>query len=238
MYNQFSLNTKNLTNVRSLLIEDDAGFINPDEPRNQPFINEISKIQSDKLTIVEPLVLYVVLQKYGVINKNGRVYPEHVLRKVNELYQEAIRTRSAIGELNHPETITIDGGRVSHNIIETWWEGKTLMGKMEIIMTPGFVKHGIVSTVGDEVANIIRNRIRIGVSSRGVGSLKEVNGQLIVQDDFQMVCWDIVTQPSVPGSYMAIDRPQLQQFVEQTNSTSSPLTEALDNYLIGNKLVL
>ena len=78
-----------------------------------------------------------------------------------------------------------------------------LNGKMEILMTPGFINYGIVSTKGDEVANLLRNRIKIGVSSRGVGSLVEGrNGEQIVQDDFEIICWDVVTAPSTPGSWM------------------------------------
>jgi hypothetical protein len=76
--------------------------------------------------------------------------------------------------LDHPESAIIAGDRISHNIIETWWEGHTLMGKMEILMTPGFINYGIVSTKGDEVANLLRNRIKIGVSSVVLVLLKKV----------------------------------------------------------------
>ena len=179
------------------LIEQDAGYISPDEPRNQAFINEIKKLEAGKIVIAEPLVVYVVLQKFGILNRNGRIYPESVLKRQVELYQDAIRERRAVGELDHPESSIIAGDRISHNIIETWWEGHTLMGKMEILMTPGFINYGIVSTKGDEVANLLRNRIKIGVSSRGVGSLVEGrNGEQIVQDDFEIICWDVVTAPS------------------------------------------
>ena len=183
------------------LIEQDAGYISPDEPRNQAFINEIKKLEAGKIVIAEPLVVYVVLQKFGILNRNGRIYPESVLKRQVELYQDAIRERRAVGELDHPESSIIAGDRISHNIIETWWEGHTLMGKMEILMTPGFINYGIVSTKGDEVANLLRNRIKIGVSSRGVGSLVEGrNGEQIVQDDFEIICWDVVTAPSTPLS--------------------------------------
>ena len=182
------------------LIEQDAGYISPDEPRNQAFINEIKKLEAGKIVIAEPLVVYVVLQKFGILNRNGRIYPESVLKRQVELYQDAIRERRAVGELDHPESSIIAGDRISHNIIETWWEGHTLMGKMEILMTPGFINYGIVSTKGDEVANLLRNRIKIGVSSRGVGSLVEGrNGEQIVQDDCEIICWDVVTAPSTPG---------------------------------------
>ena len=215
------------------LIEQDAGYINPDEPRNQAFINEINKIDiGNKLTIVEPLIVYVVLQKYDVLNRNGRIYPESILKKQNQIYQEAIRERRAVGELDHPESSIIAGDRISHNIVETWWEGKTLMGKMEILMTPGFINLGIVSTKGDEVANLLRNRIKIGVSSRGVGSLKEgKGGEQIVQDDFEIICWDVVTAPSTPDAWIFKSHEEARPYVENTEIKKPLMTESLNDKL-------
>jgi hypothetical protein len=218
------------------LIEHDAGYISPDEPRNQPFINELRKLETGKLVIAEPLVVYVILQKYGILNRNGRVYPKEILVRQNELYQKAIRERSAVGELDHPESSIIAGDRISHNIIETWWEGHTLMGKMEILMTPGFINYGIVSTKGDEVANLLRNRIKIGVSSRGVGSLKEGrNGEQIVQDDFEIICWDVVTAPSTPDAWIFKNVEEAKPYVENVEIKKPIIKEnfidKLDNFL-------
>jgi hypothetical protein len=219
------------------LIEHDAGYISPDEPRNQAFINEIKKLETGKLVIVEPLIVYVVLQKYGILNRNGRVYPEAVLKTQDKLYQEAIRERRAVGELDHPESSIIAGDRISHNIIETWWEGHTLMGKMEIVMSPGFINLGIISCKGDDVANLLRNRIKIGVSSRGVGSLVEgKNGEQIVQDDFEIICWDVVTAPSTPGSWIGRSREEMGQYVEGVEVKKpiikETLKDKLDNFLL------
>jgi len=215
------------------LIESDAGYISPDDIRNKPFINEMKKLEvGNKLSMNEPLIVYVVLQKYGVKNRNGRIYTEPILRREVDRYQQLIRERRAIGELDHPESSIIAGDRISHNIIETWWEGKTLMGKMEILMTPGYINYGIVSTKGDEVANLLRNNIMIGVSSRGVGSLREVNGDHIVQDDFEIICWDVVTAPSTPGSWMFRGKDEAKPFVESTIKGNNTLTEGLDNFLL------
>jgi hypothetical protein len=219
------------------LIEHDAGYISPDEPRNQPFINEIKKLETGKLVIAEPLIVYVILQKYGVLNRNGRVYPESILKRQNEIYQKAIRERSAVGELDHPESSIIAGDRISHNLIETWWEGQTLMGKMEILMTPGFINYGIVSTKGDEVANLLRNRIKIGVSSRGVGSLKEgKNGEQIVQDDFEIICWDVVTAPSTPDAWIFKNVEEAKPYVESVEVkrtiTEEKLSDKLNKFLL------
>jgi hypothetical protein len=210
------------------LIEQDAGYISPDEPRNLPFINEMKKLETGKVIIGEPLVVYVILQKYGILNRNGRIYPEHILKKQNELYQELIKSRGAVGECDHPESSVISLDRISHNIIETWWEGRTLMGKMEILMTPGFINYGIVSTKGDEVANLLRNRIKIGVSSRGVGSLKEgKNGEQIVQEDFEIICWDIVTAPSTPDAWIFKNVEEAKPYVESVTTTKNVIKENL-----------
>jgi hypothetical protein len=215
-----------------ILIEHDAGFISPDEPRNQPFINEMKKLDTGRMSIVEPLVVYVVLQKYGILNRNGRIYPESVLKKQDQLYQQAIRERRAVGELDHPESSVIAGDRISHNIIETWWENHTLMGKMEILMTPGYINYGIVSTKGDDVANLLRNRIKIGVSSRGVGSLKEGrNGEQIVQEDFEIICWDVVTAPSTPDAWIFKNHEDSKPYVENAEIKKTPITENLNNNL-------
>jgi hypothetical protein len=214
-----------------ILIEQDAGYISPIESRNQPIIKEFKKIdigQSD----FKSLIVYVVLQKYGVKNRNGRIYTEEILKKQNEIYQQAIRERRAIGELDHPESSIIAGDRISHNIVETWWEGRTLMGKMEILMTDGFINYGIVSTKGDEVAHLLKRNIMIGVSSRGVGSLKEVKGDFIVQDDFELICWDVVTAPSTPGSWVFKDRQEAKPYVENRIITKNNLTEGFDKFLL------
>ena len=214
------------------LIEHDSGFIDPNDVRNQQFINEINKLESGKLTIVEPLIVYVVLQKHSILNRNGRVYPEVILKKQNELYQEAIRERRAVGELDHPESSIIAGDRISHNIVQTWWEGHTLMGKMEILMSPGYIKSGIESNKGDAVANLLRHRIKIGVSSRGVGSLVEgKNGEQIVQDDFEIICWDVVTAPSTPDAWIFKSHEEAKPYVENITHIKPILKETLNDKL-------
>jgi len=216
-----------------ILIESDAGYIDPTEKRNQPFVNEVQNLAEGKaMKIAEPLVVYVVLQKFGVENRNGRIYPEHILKREDEKYQELIRERRALGESDHPESSIISNSRISHNILETWWEGKTLMGKMEIIMSPGFINQGIISCEGDLIANLLRKGIKIGVSSRGVGSLQEMNGKNIVQDDFELICWDIVTSPSTPGSWMFRKEQEAQPFVESVQIKKTNLNDKLDKFLL------
>lgn len=214
-----------------LLIEGDAGFIEPNDIRNKPFITEMNKVGKGPI-MVEPLVLFVVLQKYGVENRNGRIYPEAILKREARNYQQLIDMRLAIGESDHPESSVISNSRVSHEIKKIWWEGRTLVGEIEIIMSPGFINQGIISCEGDQIANMLRKGIRVGVSSRGVGSLEEVAGKLLVQDDFELICWDIVTSPSTPGSYMFNSASEAQPFMESKQKKDNLLIDKLDNFLL------
>jgi len=133
---------------------------------------------------------------------------------------------------DHPESSIISNDRVSHEIKKIWWEGKTMVGEMEILMSPGFIKQGIISCEGDRIANMIRRGIRVGVSSRGVGSVKDVGGNLIVQDDFELICWDIVTNPSTPGSYTFTNRANAKPFMESEIKVKPLLIEHLDDFLL------
>lgn len=199
-----------------ILIESD-GFISLDYGRNNKQLKEdISK--DGGWFVPHPFVVDCVLQKFGIKNANGRIYPENVLKREAEKYQRMIQERMALGELNHPSESTIDLGRISHNIIEMHWEGATLVGKLEINTSEGFRKHGIVTTRGDEMANLLINGYKIGVSSRGVGSVEQKLGQYIVGEDFELICWDVVSSPSTPGAYIG-SREELQQYVE-SNTTS------------------
>ncbi len=222
---------KNEIDKKGILIEYDAGYISPND--NKHFINEINKLTRGESIVEEPLVVYAVMQKYGVENRNGRIYPESILRKEAENYLKLIKDKRAMGEADHPESSIVAISRISHNVIELWWEGNVLMGKLEIIMSPGFVNQGIISCEGDLVANLLRKGLKIGVSSRGVGSLEKEHGKNIVQDDFELICWDIVTSPSTPGSWIYDEEPTPEeQMSESKNNTDKELLiDSLDNFL-------
>ena len=120
---------------------------------------------------------------------------------------------------NHPSESTIDLGRISHNITELHWEGRTLVGKMELNITEGYRRHGIVSSYGDTIANLLLNGYKIGVSSRGLGSVEQKMGQYIVGDDFELICWDCVSDPSTNNAYISLDGEDgLKQYVETDES--------------------
>jgi len=190
-----------------ILIEYDAGHISPEE--NKRIISEMKDMDFS-----QDLILYAVLQKFDTPNKNGRIYPENILKRENEKYQSIIKKGGALNELNHPSSSLIDLDRVSHSILETWWEGKVLMGKIKLFTSPGWKKMGIVSTKGDQAAMLIMNGATLGISSRGVGSLKNIKGQNIVQEDFELVCFDLVSSPSTPGAYVFKDQNDRERYQE------------------------
>ena len=194
---------------RGILIEYDAGHVSPID--NQRIISEMKETDFS-----QDIILYAVLQKYDTPNKNGRIYPEVLLKRENEKYQTLIKKGGALNELNHPSSSLIDLDRVSHSIIETWWDGKILMGKIKLFTSPGWKKMGIVSTKGDQAAMLLMNGATLGISSRGVGSLKNVRGQNIVQEDFELVCYDLVSSPSTPGAYVFKDPSDREQYQEST----------------------
>ena len=187
---------------KGILVEYDAGYINPTESRNVEIIKESNGI----LDHSKPIEFYAVLQKYNTPNRNGRTYPERILKREAENYKKMIKKGTALSELNHPESSLIDLDRVSHAITDVWWEGNVLMGKIKLLTSPGYHESGICSTKGDLAANYLRQGVTLGISSRGVGSLKKVGEQNEVQDDFELICFDLVSSPSTPGAYLFLNK--------------------------------
>ena len=116
---------------------------------------------------------------------------------------------------NHPSDSTIDLGRISHNIIELHWEGNTVVGKLELNISEGFRRSGICSTLGDTVANLLLNGYKIGVSSRAVGSVEQKLGVLMVGDDLELICWDVVSDPSTNNAWISMNgKEEMQTWIE------------------------
>jgi hypothetical protein len=236
------INTNNELNKKSILIEYDAGYINPTETRNV----EIIKESKGMLDHSKPFEFYAVLQKYNTPNRNGRIYPERILKREAENYKKMINKGIALSELNHPESSLIDLDRVSHAITEVWWEGNVLMGKIKLLTSPGFHESGVCSTKGDLAANYLRQGVTLGISSRGVGSLKKVGEQNEVQDDFELICFDLVSSPSTPGAYLfqnpddrfnyeenleEENKMKVERQVGETGNKSLDLMKKLNDYL-------
>jgi hypothetical protein len=192
-----------------ILIEYDAGYINPKSENNNYIMESKSFLDYSK-----PFEFYAVLQKYNTPNRNGRVYPEKILKREAENYKKMIEKGTSLSELNHPESSLIDLDRVSHIITEVWWDGPVLLGKLRLLTSPGFHERGICSTKGDLAANYLRQGVTLGISSRGVGSLKKVGEQNEVQDDFELICFDLVSSPSTPGAYLFLNKDDRMKFDE------------------------
>ena len=140
------------------------------------------------------VTIKAILQRANAQNQNGRVYTRELLqREVDKYMNEFVRHRGAMGELDHPSDATIAVKNVSHIVTEMHWEGDDLVGTLEILSTPA----------GNIVKELMKNNIRLGVSSRGMGAVTELsNGVLKVEDDFHLICFDIVSNPSTHGAYL------------------------------------
>jgi hypothetical protein len=196
-----------------ILIEMDAGWISPKDKFNENVLRE-----AKEMDYRNPFEFYAVLQKYNTPNRNGRFYPERILKREADNYKKAIAKGLSTSELNHPESSLIDLDRVSHLITDIWWDGIILMGKLKLLTSPGFHERGIVSTKGDQAANLMRQGVTLGISSRGVGSLKKVGERNEVQDDFELICFDLVSSPSTPGAYLfsnADDRSKYEENLDE-----------------------
>lgn len=135
-----------------------------------------------------------IVQRANKKNQNGRVYGRKILeREINGYIEDFINKSCAYGELDHPESSIVSLKNASHIMKELWWEGDDLLGRLEILNTPS----------GNIVKEIAKAGHGIGISSRGTGSVKQTNeGYLEVQNDYGLVCFDIVSNPSTQGSWM------------------------------------
>lgn len=140
------------------------------------------------------LVVEGLVQRANAKNQNGRVYPREVLlREVDKYMKGPIAENRALGELDHPESSVINLKNACHNILELWWEGDDLVGKIEVLPTPS----------GNILKELFLNNITVGISSRGMGSVQPLGeGTVEVQDDFELLCWDFVSTPSTYGAFM------------------------------------
>jgi hypothetical protein len=196
-----------------ILVEADAGWVSPKDKHNEKVLQE-----AKDMDYRNPFEFYAVLQKYDTPNRNGRSYPEKILKREADNYKKTIEKGLSTSELNHPESSLIDLDRVSHIITEIWWDRNILMGKLKLLTSPGFHESGVVSTKGDIAANLMRQGVTLGISSRGVGSLKKVGERNEVQEDFELICFDLVSSPSTPGAYLfsnADDREKYEENLEE-----------------------
>ena len=140
------------------------------------------------------LMVEGILATAEVKNGNGRYYKKELWDREMEKYDQLVKERRSMGALDHPESTVINLKNVSHIVTGYNWDGDQLMGKIEILPTPS----------GNILKELIKNGITVGVSSRGMGSLEQNGSVMEVQDDFELLCWDFVSTPSNPGSFMSV----------------------------------
>ena len=132
------------------------------------------------------------LQEADVQNGNGRIYPYKVLMREIETYKKLVKENRALGELDHPDDSVINLKNASHLVTDVWMDGKNVMGKVKVLDTPS----------GNILKGLVNSGAQLGISSRGMGSVSEHMGQTLVEDDFQLICFDFVSEPSTPGAFM------------------------------------
>jgi uncharacterized protein (DUF1697 family) len=164
------------------------------------------------------MILSGKLQEADIQNGNGRVYPHRVLMREMENYKKLVKERRALGELDHPEDSVINLKNASHMITEVWWDNKSVMGKVKVLNTPS----------GKILQELVNDGVKLGISSRGMGSVSESAGQTIVEDDFQLICFDFVSEPSTPNAFMM---QEAKQFKNQVFTKADRINRLLNEVL-------
>jgi len=138
------------------------------------------------------ILLKGIIQRADTLNQNGRIYPRGILEREIINYQKFIRENRALGECDHPDTSVVELKNASHLVKEARMEGNDVYGVIELLDTPS----------GKILQSLVESGVTLGISSRGVGSTKQQGSSLIVQEDFQLICFDIVSEPSTPGAFI------------------------------------
>jgi len=142
-----------------------------------------------------------ILQKAETLNQNGRLYPRAILEREVRNYQKFIRENRALGECDHPDSSVVELKNVSHIIREAHMDGDNVVGTVELLDTP----------CGKILQSLVDAGVTLGISSRGVGSTQQKGEHQVVQDDFQLICWDFVSEPSTPGAFMMQEGLEISQ---------------------------
>ena len=179
--------------------------------------------EEEKRQVREEKVVFLTgkLQEADCLNGNGRVYPKPILEREIKNYKKLVEENRALGELDHPDSSVINLQNVSHMVTEIWMDGSSVMGKVKVLNTPS----------GKILQELIGGGVITGMSSRGLGSTKEENGRTMVEDDFQLICFDVVSDPSTPGAFMNLT--ENKQPVEKIFTKADRINRKLNNVLDG-----
>jgi len=192
-------------------------------------LREYISLDYDKEKIIEakdkggPIVIPALLQRADTKNQNGRIYPRSILQREVENYTKAVKERRALGECDHPDNSVVELKNASHLISDIWWEGDDVKGKVEILNTP----------TGNILKSLMESGVKLGISSRGVGETKKTNeGADIVQEDFTLICFDMVSEPSTDGAWLGESKIVGLDYVRQHISKNDRI------YRICNEILL
>ena len=166
------------------------------------------------------MILSGIMQKCDALNGNGRVYPRKVLEKEVKNYKKLVRERRALGELDHPDESVINLRNASHLVTDLWWDDDKVMGKVQVLETPS----------GKVLKSLVEAGVKLGISSRGLGSTEEKGDKTYVKNDFQLICFDFVSEPSTPGAYMMTEgnKKKLNSIFTKADKIDRALNEILE----------
>lgn len=168
------------------------------------------------------IMLKGIIQRANTLNQNGRIYPRSILEREIMNYQKLIKENRALGECDHPDSSVVELKNVSHIVREAYMQGDDVYGTIEILDTPS----------GKIIQSLIESGVTLGISSRGVGSTSTRDNTQVVQDDFQLICFDMVSEPSTPGAFMLresknFDRKDLDKFFNRSDKIDRIFNEIL-----------
>jgi len=179
--------------------------------------------ESEKRLVNEHGAVFLtgIIQCAGQKNGNGRIYPENILRREIQNYQKIINENRALGELDHPDDSVINLRNVSHMVTQCWWDGQQVMGKVKVLDTPS----------GNILKSLAQSGVSLGISSRGMGSVQENQQGTIVEDDFQLICFDIVSEPSTTNAYLSLSESQQKELQNKVWTKADRINRALHDVL-------
>lgn len=212
-----------------LLLEND-GYMSLDMPENKILKESIDEFNNGMANdLPRPFVVSAVFQKYGIENANGRVYPEAILKREVERFQDKIAHRMALCELEHPSDSNINLERICAVVTEVHWVGRTLVGKLEIPISEGFRRYGVCSTLADRVGQWLVSGVRVGISSRALGNVKQEMGRLVVDDSLELITFDLVSTPSTHNAWLEDNEENLQPYIESVTKDDTKIIKESKN---------
>ena len=163
------------------------------------------------------LIVAGKIQAAGKKNGNGRIYPKPILEREMKNYQKLVKEGRAIGELDHPDSSVVELKNASHLMTEVWWDGDDVMGKMKILDTPA----------GQIAKQLVEGGVQLGISSRGLGSTRQQGGATMVEDDFQLLCFDLVSEPSTTGAFLVAEGQEVKTHLTKADRIYRHLNDIL-----------